>query len=111
MMSPTKDRRDFSSHEEFICTLPKSVATPPGQDCRPPSRPTPAAFGTCRNILQCAHESGSLHYADLWGGQRDPRTFTEKLPAADLRDAATMRAAGANDDVSSARRGDQCRFR
>jgi hypothetical protein len=24
-MSPTKDRWDFSSHEEFICTLPKSV--------------------------------------------------------------------------------------
>ena len=51
-MSPTKDRRDFSSHEELICTLPKSVATPLGQDCRPPSRPIPAAFGTCRNILQ-----------------------------------------------------------
>ena len=60
--------------------------------------PTALEAHSCRlrNVSEysTAHESGSHHYADLWGGQRDPRTFTEKLPAGDLRDAATMRAAG-----------------
>jgi hypothetical protein len=36
----------------------------------------------------------SDHYADLWSGRRDPRTLTEKIPAADLRDAATARRGG-----------------